>query len=484
MGVQVPYRPVKGLQKVMIGVSIRLNEGGLKENAMDRRRFKRFLLLLCCILGVELAMSGGGYAKVNLDVKEKTLSNGLKVLVLEDHSTPTATFQVWYRVGSRNEVYGKTGISHMLEHMMFKGTHKYGPGEFSNIVARNGGVENAFTSRDYTAYFENWASDRIDVSMELESDRMNGLLLDEKEFSKERQVVMEERRMRTEDDPTSLLVEELFATAYKVHPYHWPVIGWMGDIESFTIDDLRAYYKAHYTPNDAVVVVVGDVDVGEVFRKMEKWFGPVPSRPVKTHHITKEPPQRGEKRVQVVSKEARLPFVMLAFHVPTAGSKDEYALEILASVLGDGKSSRIYRHFVREERSALFAGVYYSRMRDSGLFYFYVGLLPGKGVEEVEDQILQEIERVKRDGITPQELEKAKNQIEAGFVYGLDSNFYRAMTIGRLEVTGVGYRYLQTYVDNVRKVTAEQVKEVARKYFTEENRTWGVLLPATGEKDQ
>ena len=451
---------------------------------MDKRRFKRFLLLLLCVLGVEFAMSGGGYAKVNLDVKEKTLSNGLKVLVLEDHSTPTATFQVWYRVGSRDEVYGKTGISHMLEHMMFKGTHKYGPGEFSNIVARNGGVENAFTSRDYTAYFENWASDRIEVSMKLESDRMSNLLLDEKEFEKEKQVVMEERRLRTEDDPTSLLVEELFATAYKVHPYHWPVIGWMGDIESFSVKDLRSYYNSYYAPNNAVVVVVGDVDAQDVFSKMEKWFGSIPSRPVPHHHITQEPPQRGEKRVTVVSSEARLPFVMLAFHVPTVGSKDEHALEVLASVLGDGKSSRIYKRFVREERSALFAGAYYSRMRDSGLLYFYVGLLPGKGVDEVESQILQEIERVKREGITQQELEKAKNQIEAGFIYGLDSNFYRAMTIGRLEVTGVGYRYLQTYVDNVRKVTAQQVKEVANRYFTEENRTWGVLLPETGEKER
>ncbi len=449
---------------------------------MGKRLLKRFLLLLVCVLAVEFGISRGGYAKVNLDVKEKTLSNGLKVLVLEDHSTPTATFQVWYKVGSRNEVYGKTGISHMLEHMMFKGTHRYGPGEFSNIVARNGGVENAFTSRDYTAYFENWASDRLEVSMELESDRMSNLLLDDKEFQKERQVVMEERRLRTEDDPTSLLVEELFATAYKVHPYHWPVIGWMGDIQSFTIDDLKAYYRAHYVPNNAVVVVVGDVDSQDVFREMERWFGSIPSRPVKTHHITQEPPQRGEKRVQVVSKEARLPFVMLAFHVPTVGSKDEHALEVLASVLGDGKSSRIYRRFVRDERIALFAGAYYSRMRDNGLLYFYVGLLPGKKVEDVEAQILDEIEKVKRDGITPQELEKAKNQIEAGFIYGLDSNFYRAMTIGRLEVTGVGYRYLQTYVENVRKVTAEQVKDVARRYFTEENRTWGVLLPETGDQ--
>lgn len=443
---------------------------------MDRR-IPRFLLLLLLILGVEFVVPGGGHAKVNLNVKEKTLSNGLKVLVLEDHSTPTATFQVWYKVGSRNEVYGKTGISHMLEHMMFKGTHKYGPGEFSNIVARNGGSENAFTSRDYTAYFENWASDRIEVSMELESDRMCNLLLDEKEFAKEKQVVMEERRLRTEDDPTSLLVEELFATAYKVHPYHWPVIGWMGDIDSFTVEDLRTYYKNHYAPNNAVVVVVGDVDSQDVFAKMEKWFGSIPSRPVKSHHITQEPPQRGEKRVQVVSKEARLPFVMLAFHVPTIGSEDEHALEILASVLGDGKSSRIYKRFVRDDRSALFAGAYYSRMRDSGLLYFYVGLLPGKKVEDVEAKILEEIEKVKTSGITERELEKAKNQIEAGFIYGLDSNFYRAMTIGRLEVTGIGYKYLETYVDNVRKVTAEQVKKVANKYFTEENRTWGVLLP-------
>ena len=413
-----------------------------------------------------------------LNVRTKVLDNGLKVVVLEDHSTPTATFQVWYRVGSRNEVSGRTGISHLLEHMMFKGTDKYGPGEFSKIVARNGGVENAFTSRDYTAYFENWASDRLKVSMELESDRMRNLKLDPQEFEREKQVVMEERRLRTEDDPISLLVEEVYATSYKVHPYHWPVIGWMSDIKSITLEDLKRHYKTYYAPNNAVIVVVGDVDAQQVFRQVEEYFGALPRGENPPPVTSVEPPQRGEKRVTVVSPEARLSFVMLAFHVPSIDSGEEYALAVLTNILGEGKSSHLYQRLVYEEKAAVFTSAHYQGMaKDPVLLYLYAGLVPGRSPKDVEVLLREEVAKMKRGEFTDRELEKAKNQVKAAFIYGLDSNFYRAMNIGKLEVLGVGWEYMQTYVERIGAVTRDDVVRVAKKYLRDTNLTVGILVP-------
>lgn len=416
--------------------------------------------------------------QLGIVAKEKVLKNGLKVIVVEDHSTPTATFQIWYKVGSRNEQFGKTGISHLLEHMMFKGTEKYGPGEFSKIVARNGGQENAFTSRDYTAYFENWAADRIKISMELESDRMVNLKLDPEEFKREKSVVMEERRLRTEDDPTSLLVEEVYAAAFKAHPYHWPVIGWMKDIENITLEDLRKHYKTYYAPNNAVIVIVGDVSTEKIFEMVDEYFGGIP--PVS--HIPEvkcmEPEQRGERRVIVKSPEARLPFVFGGFHVPNIGSGEEYALKVLSVILGSGRSSRLYNRLVYNEKKALYAGAYYSvKTKDPLLLCFYAAVQMGATPQDVEKLIWDEIEKIKRGGVTQKELEKAKNQIEADFIYGLDSNFYRAMNIGNLEAIGVEYGYLNRYVDNIRKVTLDDVKKVAQKYLVRDNLTIGYLLP-------
>jgi len=419
---------------------------------------------------------------IHIDVKSRVLTNGLRVLVLEDHTTPTVTLQVWYKVGSRNEVSGRTGISHLLEHMMFKGTHKYGPGEFSKIVARNGGVENAFTSRDYTAYFENWASDRWVVGMDLESDRMAHLKLDPQEFSKEKQVVMEERRLRTEDDPVSLLVEEVFATAYKVHPYHWPVIGWMGDVENITLDDLKRHYETYYAPSNATLVVVGDVKAEEVFSQANKYFGFLPRGSVPPEVTSKEPVQCGEKRVTVKSPEARLPFVMLAYHTPSIGSGEEYALEILTHMLGEGKSSRLYRRLVYEEKAAIFTSArYHSMSKDPGLLYLYAGVVPEGSYKDVEVMMREEVARLKRGEFTKEDLEKAKNQVKAGFVYGLDSNFYRAMTIGRLETLNIGYHYLDTYLERIAAVKRGDVVEAAERYLTDKNLTVGILVPEKTE---
>lgn len=410
-------------------------------------------------------------------IEEATLPNGLKVILLEEHKASVVTFQVWYKVGSRNEVTGKTGLSHLLEHMMFKGTPKHGKGEFSRIVAKNGGTENAFTANDYTAYFENFASDRIELSLELESDRMQNLLIDPKEFHLEREVVKEERRTRTDDDPYSFLIENLYAIAFLVHPYHAPVIGWMSDLDDLTRDDAFHYYKQHYLPNNATVVVVGDFNTKTLLPKIKAAFEQIPKGPEPPKYIPPEPIQLGERRA-VVKREAQLPFVFAAFHTPNYKSPDTYALTVLSSILSSGKSARLYRSLVYRQQIALDAGGHYDGLTaDPELFYIYATARPQVSPEEIEEALTDEISRLQTEPVSGQELQKAKNQIESDFILGSDSNFFRAMRIGTAETVGAGHEYITRFVENIRKVTAQEVLQAARKYLVEEQRSVGTLLP-------
>jgi zinc protease len=409
-------------------------------------------------------------------VREATLTNGLRVLLLEDHRNPTVTLQVWYRVGSRNEHLGMTGISHMLEHMMFRGAKKYGPGAFSETVEKNGGNDNAFTTEDYTVYFENISSRKIDILLDLESDRMTDVLLDPKLFLLERNVVIEERRLRTEDNPVSDLLEQVDAAAFKVHPYHSPVIGWMSDIEQLTRDDVYSYYKTYYAPNNAVVVVIGDFKSEELLAKIEKSFGQIKSSvsPPKVRSI--EPPQRGEIRV-TLRRTAELPFVAIAYHTPNLTSHDSFALEVLSTILAKGNSSRLYKSLVYDKQVALSIGGDYSRLSiDPGLTYFYAQVLPGKNPSDVEDAIYNEIERIKKEPISQYELEKAKNQLESSFVFSQDSLFGRGFILGQYEILG-NWKMVRDYIPGIRAVTAQDVMNVAKKYLTRDNRTVGVLIP-------
>ncbi len=412
----------------------------------------------------------------DMHVAEKVLPNGLKVLLKEVHKAPVVTFQVWYKVGSRNEKLGTTGMSHLLEHMMFKGTKKYGPKTFSQTVQRNGGNDNAFTGKDYTAYFETFAADRIDISLDLESDRMQNLLIDPKEFEPERKVVMEERRMRTDDDPTATLVEEMTAEAFIAHPYEWPVIGWMADIGTITRDELYNHYRTYYAPNNATIVVVGDFDSGKLLPKIEKSFGGIPRGPAVPRVSAVEPKQLGERRI-IVKKQAELATVFVGYHTPDIKHSDAYALEVLQGILSSGKSSRLYKSLVYDKQIALFAGGDYDDIaNDPNLFSVYAGVMPGKNTEEVEKALYAEIEKLKEAPVTDDELRKAKNQIEAGFIMGQDSVFYQAMLLGQFE-TVASWRLLEHFVDTVRAVTKEDVQRVARQYFSEDNRTVGILVP-------
>ena len=416
-------------------------------------------------------------------VFETTLANGLKVILLENHKAPLITFQVWYRVGSRNEEWGKTGLSHMLEHMMFKGTAKVGPEEFSRIVQENGGNDNAFTSRDFTAYFENLSADRVQVSIDLESDRMQNLILREEDFRTERMVVMEERRMRTNDNPQAFLLEQVEATAFQVSPYHWPTIGWMEDISRFTLEDLKSYHRTYYHPANAFLVVVGDFRKEDLLPRIEKAFGSIPrgTSPNQTRDL--DPQQVGERRV-LVHKEAHLPFLVMGYHVPNLRDPDSYVLEVIAALLGEGKSSRLYQSLVRDQRLVLSADADYSMAsHDPGLFFLSSEILEGKAASAVEKALDREIDRLQRDPVGPRELQKAKNQLESSFVYSQDSLFYQAMLLAHHEIA-LGWKTIDEYLPSIRKVTAEDIRRVAKRYLIPENRTVGILvpLPPQGEK--
>jgi zinc protease len=409
-------------------------------------------------------------------VFETILPNGLKVILLEDHKAPLITFQVWYRVGSRNEAWGKTGLSHMLEHMMFKGTQKVGPEEFSRIIQENGGNDNAFTSRDFTAYFENLSSDRIQVALDLESDRMQHLLLRKEDFQTEQMVVMEERRLRTEDNPTAFLQEQMEATAFQLQPYHWPIIGWMEDIARLTLEDLKTYYRTYYHPGNAFLVVVGDFKKEGLLPWIEKAFGPYPKGIEPNQKRDVDPKQTGERRV-FVKKEAQLPSMIIGYHVPNLYESDSYVLEVIAAILSGGKSSRFYQSLVREKRLVLSADADPSLLsKDPGLFYISADLLPGKDLDEVEKALDQEVERLQMEPVGDHELQKVKNQLEASFIFGQDSIFYQAMLLAQHEIS-LSWKAIDDYIPSIRKVSPEDIQRVVKQYLVPDNRTVGILIP-------
>jgi zinc protease len=404
------------------------------------------------------------------------LPNGLKVLAVEDHKSPIAVFQIWYRVGSRNEVSGRTGLSHLLEHMMFKGTPKFGSKVLSTTVQRYGGTDNAFTSRDYTAYFQILPSDKIWLSLEFESDRMKNLILAPGETLSERSVVMEERRLRYEDDPQNSLYEETVAAAFKVHPYGRPVIGWMPDLDNIGRDDLANHYRKHYSPENAFIVVAGDIDTEEMLKNIEDEFSKIESGTPPRSFVSSEPPQRGEKRVYL-RREAELPHIVAIYHTPVFPDMDSYALEVLNMILSGGKSGRLYKSLVYEKRIALSASAsYYGSMKDPFLFSLGATATPGTDINELEQALYSEVESIKKDGPTDFELQKVKNQLEAEFIMDQDSIFYQAMLIGIMEIIG-DWKLKDSYLENIRKITAADVIRVAKKYLNEDNRTVGILVP-------
>lgn len=432
----------------------------------------RILLFLFAILPVFGAHAG---------VYERTLKNGLKVVVKEDHRAPVLVQQIWYKAGSMDEPSGVTGVAHVLEHMMFKGTKAVPAGEFSRQIAAAGGRENAFTSYDYTAYFQQLHQSKLALAMRLESDRMLNLQLSAAEFAKEVKVVMEERRWRTDDDAQSLLQEQLLANIYQQHPYRHPVIGWMSDLEALGVNDARAWYRRWYVPNNATLVVAGDVDAQSVFALAEKYYGRIPARALPMRRDFLEPAQMGIRRL-VVKAPAELPQIIMAYHAPVIRDSRQdwkpYALEILAGVLDGNASARLNQHLVREQQVASGVGAGYDSIaRGPGLFTLEATPSAGKTVADVEAALRAEITALIEAGVNDGELRRVKAQVTASEVYKQDSLFYQAMQIGQLESIGLGHQAIPQMLAGLQAVTAEQVRAVAAEFLRDDNLTVAVLDP-------
>jgi zinc protease len=428
-----------------------------------------------------LLLSGWSHSAAQAEVFERTLANGLKVVVKEDHRAPVVVQQIWYKAGSMDESTGTTGVAHVLEHMMFKGTKAVPAGEFSKRIAAAGGRENAFTSTDYTAYFQQLDKSKLPLAMKLESDRMQNLNLTAKEFGKEIKVVMEERRMRTDDEPQSLMNEIMMSTIYQEHPYHNPVIGWMSDLQVLTVNDAKVWYKRWYAPNNATLVIAGDVKPGEVFALAQRYYGSIPKHVLPPRRNYTEPQQVGIKRL-VVKAPAELPQLVMAYHTPTLKDPRQdwkpYALDMLAGVLDGNESARLNKHLVREQQVASAAGASYdSTSRGPSLFTLDATPSTGKTVQDVEAALRGEISLLVKDGVSEDELKRVKAQVMAGEVYKRDSVFYQAMQIGQLESIGLGYQAIPVMLEKLQAVTAEQVQQVAREFLQDDNLTVAVLDP-------
>jgi len=409
----------------------------------------------------------------NDEVTEHLLSNGLKVLIKEVHAAPVASCYIWYKVGARNERPGITGISHWVEHMLFKGTPSFPKEELKRVIERNGGQWNGFTSTDYTAYFETLPADKIELGIHLEADRMHNSIFDEDEVGRERTVVLSERE-GAENHPQFLLREEVQATAYKAHPYQWGIIGWKSDLQSITREDLYNYYRDYYAPNNATLVLVGDFDTDDILKKADKYFGGICAGKPVPHPRTTEPEQYGERRV-IVRKAGNLAHINIAYHVPAVGHEDIYPLSVLQAVLSQGRSSRLYKAIVHQEL-ATSASFYVGITIDPGLAWLNAEANASTTPDKVEEALIAEIEKVQSKFVADDELTRAINQAEANFIYAQDSVSRQASGLGYYE-TIASYKYVYTYLDNIRKVTKEDIQRVAAKYLLADNRTVGYFIP-------
>ncbi|HTJ97447.1 MAG TPA: pitrilysin family protein [Rhodocyclaceae bacterium] len=412
---------------------------------------------------------------------EKQLANGLRVIVKEDHRAPTVVNMVWYRAGSMDEKDGYSGVAHALEHLMFKATKHHKSGEFNRIVAAAGGNDNAFTSLDYTAYFQIVPKGALPKMMELEADRMQNLDFGKKEFASEMQVVMEERRMRTEDDPHALVYEALNAAAFKAHPYRRPIIGWMDDLVNMTWQDAMNWYKDWYTPSNAYVVIVGDVNKDEVFKLAEKYYGQIKPHALPVRKPQVEPPQTGIKRVTIKAPSS-LPYIAMAWKVPklkdVEKDSDPYALQVLSAVLDGNEASRLSRKLVRETRIAQSAGAGYdATLRGESQFVMDGQPAEGHSVAELEAALRGELKRIQDSGVDEAELARIKVQLVASQVYKRDSMMAQAMEIGGMEASGFHWKNIDRILEKLKAVTAADVQAVAKKYFSDDVLTIAVLDP-------
>ena len=426
------------------------------------------LLLLCALLPAQ-----------QLQVSEHTLSNGMKVLIHPDHDVPNVALYFFYKIGSRNERPGTTGISHYFEHMMFNGAKKYGPKQFDIQMEKAGGSNNAYTSRDITAYTDWFPKSALELMFDMEADRIRDLAFDPKIVESERGVVYSERRMSVDNNPFGALYEQVNAAAFTAHPYGWPVLGWASDIEAWTMDDLKAHFKMGYAPNNCIMVVTGDVTESEILALAKKYIEPIPSQPPPPAIRTKEPPQLGERRI-TVKRPAALPLLLISYHVPETRHADGPALELLEAVLSSGRSSRLYSRMLDRDQLVLGINAGAQLSLDPGQFLFSMQVRSGVDPLKAESALYDELSKLAATPIAAAELEKAKTQKLADFYRSLKTIAGKANLIGQYEVFFGDHKKLSTVAAELEKVTAADIQRVAGQYFKETNRTVGTLIPAKG----
>ena len=438
---------------------------------------KTFLTLTALIV---FAWTGSASAEFQLDVKEFQLGNGLTILMLENHTAPVITYFTFYKVGARNERRDNSGISHFFEHMYFNGAAKYGPGMFDQALESKGGENNAYTSKNVTAYYENFPTEALDLVLDLEADRMSSLALVEEKVKSESGVVSEERLVSTDNDNEGIIYEELYATAYMAHAYEGPVLGWMESIKNFNRPDCVEYFKTYYAPNNAVVAIVGDIDVEQTLAKMKQYLGGLPSGPPPPKVPRYEPEQRGAKRV-FLEREAEHEHIMRAYHIGDKDSPDLYTLEIIQFILCSGESSRLHQTLVNDLQLALYQYGGFEWGFDPELFYYYVAVAPGIGYDKAEKALDSVLTELTVNGPTEAELQKAKNSLTANFYKNFKTNNGTAHDLARYKTLYGDWKAMYNFVPGVSAVTAQQVKEVMAKYFKAKNSTTVTLVPEGGQ---
>jgi len=440
---------------------------------------KKLFLALILVLSLASSMV---YAQ-NIDIKTHTLKNGMKILVHEDHSIPNAAMYIFYRIGSRNERPGTTGLSHFFEHMMFNGAKKYGPGDFDRVMEANGGTNNAYTNRNLTVYQDWFPSSQLELMFDLEADRIENLSIDPKIVESERGVVYSERRNSVESNNLGILDEQLWASAYVAHPYQWPVVGWPSDIEKWTLQDLRKHFEAGYSPSNATMVVTGDIAFNEVVKLAEKYIEPIKSHEPPAVITTVEPEQLGERRIKV-EKIAQVPAIAIGYHMSATNNPEYYPIKVLETILFSGESSRLYKRLVDQDQLVLSIGGGTDFDIDPTLFTFFAQIQPGVSSEVMEKALYEELEKLKTQGITEEELRKAKNILLVNFYSQQRTIAGKANTIGTYEVYFGDYKKLLSAPDDFAKVTLEDVKRIAQKYFIPRNRSVVTLIPTQEQAAQ
>ena len=415
-------------------------------------------------------------AQPQLNVEERHLDNGLTLLLIEDHSAPVVNLQSWIGVGARMEVSGKLGLTHFFEHMMFRGSLKYGPEVHANIVQANGGHLNAYTTKDVTVFYETIAADKLELIVALEAERLQNLQITDDVLATEREVVQNERRQRTDNSSFGTIHEQLYANAFQIHPYHNPVLGWMEDIENYSVELCQDFFDSWYVPNNCTLILTGDFDPDEAFAIVKKYYGPMPERACPEPRIRQEQPQHGERRI-VHYMPAQMPMLAIGYHSAALSHPDIYPLQVLSKILTDGESSRLHKRLVLDDQLAIWIGGGTDENSDPGLFTFWMTPLPTVAPEDAEAALYEELEQLASEPVEERELQKARNNLEDEFIFGLQDCAEKGGMVGHYHLRAGNWRLVNDYLDNINAVTTADLQRVAAEYFSPNNRTTVTIMP-------